>query len=145
MEKKHKQDLQSLIGQKDGKEKLLNDFDEQKINISKGHAQEIQTMKAQHTIERVTMKKEHEGQIAGHVSSIAELKKQIQDLELEHTEHKGKLQTSIINLKSDHSEALCKQREAFDLEAHKTALETKQRHQRCLEELKETHKLYTKN
>ena len=37
MEKKHKQDLQSLIGQNDGKEKLLKDFDEQKSNISKGH------------------------------------------------------------------------------------------------------------
>ena len=70
------------------------------------------------------------------------MKKQIQDLELEHTKHKGKLQTSIINVKSDHSEALRKQREVFDLEAHKTALETEQRYQKRLEELKETHKLY---
>ena len=35
MEKKHKQDLQSLLGQNDEKEKLLKDFDEQKININK--------------------------------------------------------------------------------------------------------------
>ena len=56
MEKKHKQYLQSLIGQNDGKEKLLKDFDEQKINISKGHAQEIQAIKAQHTTKRVSIK-----------------------------------------------------------------------------------------
>ena len=48
--------------------------------------------------------------------------------------HKSKLQTEILALKIDYNEALRKQREAFELEAHRTAMQTEQKHLKQLDE-----------
>ena len=54
--------------------------------------------------------------------TVLEWKHKMVAMETDHEIHKGKLQTEMLALKNDHSEALHKQRETFELEVHKAAI-----------------------
>ena len=77
------------------------------------------------------MKEEFTKQVDAH---ITEKEEQNIAAEGEHTAQKNKLEMKIIMWKSDHSEVLSKQREQFDLEAHKVALDAETKLQKVLQE-----------
>ena len=140
MEKKHKEDLKLMTSDAD-KDQLLEDFKNQKGKMARAHEEEVKAMKEKHSEEKQSMKKEHNEHKERPKIAMEHLQRKMVGMETDYEMHKGKLQTEILALKSDHSEALRKQREALELEAHKTAMQTEQKHQKhldeCLKELRE--------
>ena len=93
--------------------------------MSPTHDLERVALKEKHSLKKNAMKKEHD-------EHMEQQKKTIEDMEKEHVTQWGKLLLDLLTQKSDPDKARHKQKESAEMETHRTAMETEQKHQKVL-------------
>ena len=78
------------------------------------------------------MKKEHNEQMERHKAGIEQQKKTIQDMDTGVEAQKNKLFMDVWTQNSEHAKALRKEQEGHKMEAHRTVMKIKQKHQKVL-------------